>query len=391
LGAWQLELADEHVSISGMEDLGGFLRAMPEGVVALTGRVERDQRIGGLPAQVLGALAARARQERLPLLIEADGAHMRPLKAPAEHEPAIPPFVEEVIVVAGLSGLGQPLREQWVHRPERFAALSGLSLGETITPGALQRVLLHPRGGMKNIPPGARRKALLSQADTPERQSLAQGIGEGLLGAFLAVVIAGEERVHAVLEPTAGIILAAGGSQRFGQPKQLLTWQGEPLVRRAALTAQRAGLSPVIAVVGAHAGQVEKALDGLEVQIARNADWQNGQSTSVRAGVEAIPAESGAVIFLLVDQPRVSPELVRALAATHRQGLASIVAPLIEGRRGNPVLFDRDLFPALLTLSGDQGGRALFSRYPVEWLPWHDAGLLLDIDTPEDYRLLQEA
>ena len=68
--------------------------------------------------------------------------------------------------------------------------------------------------------------------------------------------------------------------------------------------------------------------------------------------------------------------------------LAPIVAPLVDGRRGNPVLFDRSTFPELLALTGDVGGRALFSRYPIEWLPWLDAAVLLDVDTPDEYRKL---
>jgi molybdenum cofactor cytidylyltransferase len=74
----------------------------------------------------------------------------------------------------------------------------------------------------------------------------------------------------------------------------------------------------------------------------------------------------------------------------HCGSLAPIIAPLVSGQRSNPVLFDRDTFGDLLALEGDQGGRALFSRYPVQWLPWHDVNLLLDIDTPEDYQRLTE-
>lgn len=390
LGAWQLSGIDARLSLNSLQDLETLLRLAPAGLVFLAGSEQQDGRLSGPPADLLEALAEWAQQNQQPLLIEADGSRLRPLKAPAEHEPAIPPFAREVTVVAGLSGLGRPLEAASVHRPERFAALSGLSLGKPVTPQALVNVLTHPLGGLKNIPPGAQRRVLLTQADSAETQALAQGIAEQLLGVFQAAVIAGQEKIQAVFEPVAGVILAAGGSQRFGQPKQLLLWQGEPLVRRAVLLAQRAGLSPVIVVVGSSAEQVEQALAGLPVKVVPNPAWQSGQSASVRAGVAALPPESGAAVFLLADQPRVTPDLVQALVAVHRRTLAPIVAPQIDGRRGNPVLFDRDLFPALAALRGDQGGRALFSRSPVEWLPWHDSGPLLDIDTPEDYRRLQE-
>ena len=96
-------------------------------------------------------------------------------------------------------------------------------------------------------------------------------------------------------------------------------------------------------------------------------------------------------MFLLADQPRVPMRLLRTLIEVHAGTMAPIIAPLIDGQRGNPVLFDRVTFSELLQVSGDTGGRQLFSRYPVAWVDWHDPAVLLDIDTEEDYqRLLAE-
>jgi molybdenum cofactor cytidylyltransferase len=83
--------------------------------------------------------------------------------------------------------------------------------------------------------------------------------------------------------------------------------------------------------------------------------------------------------------------VLRSLVELHRQTLAPVVAPLVGGQRGNPVLFDRVTFASLARLQGEAGGRALFSRYPPLWLPWHDTSLLLDVDTEEDYRRLLAA
>ncbi|MFZ5821572.1 MAG: nucleotidyltransferase family protein, partial [Chloroflexota bacterium] len=100
----------------------------------------------------------------------------------------------------------------------------------------------------------------------------------------------------------------------------------------------------------------------------------------------------GGGVFLLADQPQVTAEVIRALVERRAQSLPAILAPLVlEERRANPVLFDRACFPDLLGLEGDTGGRALFSKYPVAYLPWHDQSLLLDVDTPADYRRLQES
>jgi molybdenum cofactor cytidylyltransferase len=193
-----------------------------------------------------------------------------------------------------------------------------------------------------------------------------------------------------VHEKIAGIILAAGAGSRFGRLKQVLEWRGEPLVRHVVRTALAAGLSPVVVVCGAESQTVRSALEGLDVVRVENDSWQQGQSSSVRAGLSALPDQAGGTLFLLADQPQIPVTLVRALVERHAQDLAPVVAPLIDGQRGNPVLFDRATFSDLLALRGDVGGRALFSRYPITWVPWHDPGLLLDVDRPEDYRRLLE-
>jgi molybdenum cofactor cytidylyltransferase len=363
------------------------------------------ERLSGLDSRSLDGLLALAEARQLPLLVEADGSRRLPLKAPADHEPAIPGWVDTVVVVAGLSGLGAPLSGDWVHRPERFSELSGLALGEPVTPQALQRLLLNPQGGLKGIPGHARRLVLLNQAETPERQAAAASLAGSLLGAYQAVLVSAlappagtsvpgasavEAGVIAVHEPVAGVVLAAGASRRLGSPKQLLSWRGEPLVRQVARVALDAGLSPVVVVTGSSAPEVGAVLQGLPLTEVFNPDWEGGQSTSLVAGLRTLPMHAGAAIFLLSDQPQVPVDLLRSLVASHSLTLAPIVAPLVDGHRSNPVLFDRQVFPALSSLSGDVGGRAIFSRFPVAWVPWHDASILLDVDTPADYQALLE-
>jgi len=292
--------------------------------------------------------------------------------------------------VVGLSGLDKPLTDETVHRPEIFAELSGLEIGETVTPDALVRMLNHPSGGLKNIPFNARRVVLLNQADSPELQAQAKEMAERLLIAYDSVVVAslGQNQIRAVHDSIAGIILAAGEAKRFGQPKQLLDWNGKSLVQHVAETALSAGLSPVMVVTGASAEAVEASIRELPLTIIHNPDWKNGQSTSLQSGLQSLPPKTGAAIFLLADQPQITPTVLRALVERHSADLSPIVAPQVQGQRANPVLFDRVTFPALMSLTGDVGGRAIFSKFPVTYLPWHDENLLADIDTPEDYKRL---
>jgi molybdenum cofactor cytidylyltransferase len=398
----QLALADRHYTLQDIADLDDLEQDLPSGVLLFTGPTGDDQRTRGLPEPIMDRLRQLADLRSLPILIEADGSRRRPLKAPAAHEPVIPPWAQQVTVVAGLSALGKPLNAEWVHRPEVFSTLSDMPLDAPITPEGLTRLLLHPQGGLKGIPQGARRLVLLNQADTLEMQGIARRMARSLLQAYAAVVVASipaqassthqaeQSEVTAVHERIAGVILAAGGAQRMGQPKQVLIWRSQPLVRHVAQAALEAGLAPVVIVVGSAAEQVEAAVQGLPVQLVRNPEWQLGQSSSVKAGVSALPAETGAAVFLLADQPRTPVQLIASLMEAHAATLSPLVAPLVQGRRANPVLLDRVTFPELLALSGDQGGRALFARYPAHWVPWHDSTILQDIDTPEDYQRLLE-
>ncbi len=191
----------------------------------------------------------------------------------------------------------------------------------------------------------------------------------------------------AFLPKTAAVILAAGAGRRMGRPKALLRWQEEPLVHRAARVALAADLWPVVVVVGAEARSARNAVADLPVQVVVNPRWPQGMGTSVAAGVAALPPEVVAAIFLLVDQPYVTPALLRALVAEQQRAQALVVAPAVKGKRTNPVLFTAELFPALRQLRGDRGGRALFAQYPPHLLPWPDERLLVDWDTPDDLPL----
>lgn len=188
----------------------------------------------------------------------------------------------------------------------------------------------------------------------------------------------------------AGVILAAGAAARMGCPKLLLPWKGEALVCHVARAALTAKLAPVILVAGAWMDEIQAALAGLDVRVIHNARWESGQSSSVRAGVQALPAHTAAAIFLLGDQPYVSPELLQALQQAYLRDRPAILAPFVAGKRSNPVLFERSLFEALCALEGDAGARSLFAQRPPAPLAWPDERLLFDVDTPEDYQRLVE-
>jgi len=185
----------------------------------------------------------------------------------------------------------------------------------------------------------------------------------------------------------AAIVLAAGGSQRMGQPKQLLPVGGQPMVGRVVDTVLAAGIEQVIVVLGSSANEVQRALAGKPVTLIVNPHWQEGIASSLRAGLSPIVAQADAVLFVPADMPRLSAPPIQAVVARFLSTGKAIVAPTCNGRRGNPVLFARPLFAELMRLRGDAGGRTLFAAHAddIELVEVGDEGILLDIDTPDEY------
>lgn len=185
----------------------------------------------------------------------------------------------------------------------------------------------------------------------------------------------------------AGVLLAAGTSSRYGDSNKLLqSVEGEPMVRRSAQTLLEVGLHPVVVVLGYEAERVRDALAGLDVDFVENPDYAEGQATSVRAGVEALPADVDAAVFALGDMPWVSVGTVERLVDAYRAGTGSALAAAFEGERGNPVLWDERLFEALAGQSGDVGGRdLLYSRDDAALVETGDPGVRRDVDRPDDH------
>ncbi len=188
-----------------------------------------------------------------------------------------------------------------------------------------------------------------------------------------------------------GIILAAGGGSRMGDVKQLLPFKGRPILEIVVHTALGAGLDPVIVVLGHAADTIRRQVDFKNARIVDNPGHRHGQSTSLKAGLAAIPDHCTAAMFLLGDQPLVDRATVSLLADAYRQHRPLLVVPEYKGRRGNPVIIDRKLFPDIERLTGDTGARNLIKENPEQTLrvALDTDAIHFDVDRPEDYEQLQ--
>lgn len=189
----------------------------------------------------------------------------------------------------------------------------------------------------------------------------------------------------------AGIVLAAGMSRRLGRPKQLLVLDGTPIVAHVADRALASSVDDVIVVTGSRDVAIRAALADRDVQFVHNPRFQEGQGTSLAAGIASLEDEVDAAVVVLGDQPGVSPGVIDQAIAKRRQSGASVVMARYGHEHGHPVLFGQELFPDLRALTSDVGGREII-RAHREALVFVDGGAdapPLDVDTEEAWTALQ--
>lgn len=187
----------------------------------------------------------------------------------------------------------------------------------------------------------------------------------------------------------AAVILAAGGSSRLGRPKQLLDWFGKPFIKQLIDITLKAELDPVLVVTGSSHEEVEQVIKDEKVVIVRNEKWESGQSSSMQAGCEALKNyDVDAFIVFLCDQPQVPIELVKTIREASKDKEFDIIGTSVRNKICPPTLFKINCIEGIMTLNGDQGGRALFNSYRTKILDWKDERLIQDSDTEEDYKKL---
>jgi molybdenum cofactor cytidylyltransferase len=188
------------------------------------------------------------------------------------------------------------------------------------------------------------------------------------------------------------IILAAGGSARFGQTKQLLSWQGESLVRRAVRSASEGGCARVTVVAGEARDRIENELRETVAVIVENPEWRRGLGTSIRCGLRYLISahpELDAVVLLVCDQPFVDANVIQSLIAQRENSRKPIVACSYAGTLGVPALFARACFEALLALADDSGAKALIEARSADVAPIKFEKGAIDLDTLADFERIQ--
>jgi molybdenum cofactor cytidylyltransferase len=175
----------------------------------------------------------------------------------------------------------------------------------------------------------------------------------------------------------AALILSGGASQRMGSPKALLPYQGRPFLEHLLDVTSHAKIGVRRVVLGAHAELIADAVRLAANEVVINQDWEQGQLSSIRAGMRSLPAGTDGIILCLIDHPLISPSLIDDLIGrfySDRTAKPLIVLPIYQGKRGHPVLFSAAVYDELLAAPMDQGARSVV---------WAHAGEIAEVITAE--------
>lgn len=330
------------------------------------------------------------------LLIEADTANGLPLKAPRAGEPVIPSGVSLVIPVASLAVVGQPLDAAHVYNPEAMVRACAFPEGMPIKPSWVAQVIRDEHLGMHGVPSGVRTVAFFNQSPmTPFNRRRARAAAKiALRHSTLQAVALGEVRGHEpvreVQRTVGAVVLAAGASRRMGEPKLLLPWlNNRTIIEHIVEQLIKLKVDPVTVVTGHYAAEIRQNLARWEVNFAQSRTFKTAElDTSLRAGLQALPANVSAALVVMGDQPDIPPKVFQQLLMAYAEQQRDLVVPQFDGKPGFPVLVARRYWSELLALKGEGG----FER----WLASHleDAvrvtvetdSIFRSVDTPQDYR-----
>jgi len=366
--------------------------------VALGSSFLPDNKIKGIETVWLEEIARNGIASYI--LIEADGAARKPIKGFAPYEPVLPPNASLLLPVLGLDALGLKLDSKNVHRPKLLGRIAGIMPGEQINIDHINHYLKYViKIGMEAVP-RSRIVPVINKMDLIDNFNFIQEITRCLSGypvvdRLLFSALQETFPVKFVFVPSKPIpfiscvILAAGSSERMGRDKLALKIKGKTVLEHSVKNALSSRVGEVIVVTRPESGWVKELFAGRTVKVVVNPFYRQGISSSLKEGLRATHPLSQGVIFALGDQPFIPAEVYNTLIETYTHAMHLVTCPLFKGKRGNPVLFDRRSWPLLLNLEGDRGGKQIFPFLPEQEIYCVEtscAGILKDIDTPEEYQ-----
>jgi len=322
------------------------------------------------------------------LLLECDGARGFPLKVHLPHDPKLPAGCRLAFMLVGASALAAGSCRDALHRADRAPDHWGLRIDEALTPEAVRRVLLSPRGylGKAGRVP---LRILVNQADAHPRaaEALAASLAERWAGNLLVGSVHQRQfrEIRRPLPRAALILAAAGRGERFGEDKRRFSLKGHSLLRWSLSVYGRLPLLRRILVLGPESRDADLAAEAEAMgwQVTHNPEPEAGLSGSWRAGLESLPDDAAGAFLALADMPAPRPGTLSALLDAVAADPGRAARPRFEGKPGHPVYLPRTALEELASQEGDRGARNLLPGLNPFPLDTDDPGVILDLDRPD--------
>lgn len=367
------------------------LETPEKGITVLAKSINKDNKIVGVDKDYLDNLYSENRFQFI--LIEADGAKEKPLKAPNETEPIIPLKTNINIGIIGGDALDRKINAV-CFREDIFNNITGKSSGDLVDDESIVKLLNHDKGLFKDTPKNAKRYFIISKCDDNSKRERARILLNKVLSCknidkvFLTSIH--KNFIEAVSINVCGVIMGSGLSRRMGSNKLLMELQNESMIEKVVRESVSSHLKSVAVVY--NKDEVRDKVEGNNIEIIYNKSPEVGQSMSIKVGLEGIHnSEAEGYMFLVGDQPLVDSRLINSLLNKFKENKDNIILPKYKGINGNPVIFPSILKDKLSSLSGDLGGREIIKGYgKVTYLDVESSLQGFDVDTKEDYQYIKD-
>ena len=363
------------------------IEASSSGITVLGSKINKINKLIGVEQQIIDEIFKSKKFDYI--IVEADGSKRKPIKAPASHEPVIPSLTTKTIGIIGMDAVGQKIYEGNVHRASLFSQVTNSKLGDCIDENSIYNLIVSPEGIFKNSPLESQKYIILNKSETKSRNLVSQKVKSKLITNKINIekIIIGS--MGKEIKVT-GVIMASGFSRRMKTDKLLLKLGDKMVLEKVIESCVKSSLDDIIVIYRKE--EVKNIANQYNLKAILNENAIEGQSASIKLGVENIDKDTKGIMFIVGDQPHLDSLTIDKIIEQFEKNPEKIIIPMYGSNKGNPTVFPRNLKEQLNVLEGDVGGKEVINNNleQVEYVEIenHQAGT--DMDTVEEYEKLKE-
>lgn len=364
------------------------LKDLPAGITIIGSKIDEEKKkLMGIDKETIDDFFKNKIFDYI--IVEADGSKRKSIKAPASHEPVIPSLTTKTVGVIGMDAVHKRIYEENVHRADIFVNVTNSKLGDIIDEDVIYNLIISKMGIFKCSPKNSDRYIILNKVETNERRKVSEKIKYKLLmnNTNIKNLIIGSIGKEAKVT---GIIMSSGFSRRMKKDKLLLKLGDKTVIERVIESCVKSNLDDII-IVYRRDGIRDIAIR-YNLKTVFNEFAEQGQSESIKLGVNSISEDTDGIMFIVGDQPHLDSKTIDTLLNEFEKNKEKIIIPIYNKNKGNPTIFPVFLKEQFDSLEGDVGGKAIINNNleKVRYIEIKNYKAGLDMDTVKEYEELKE-